>query len=204
MDGVVRARRRRPLPVVLSRQEVLRVFRELRGVPLLITGILYGSGLRLTECLRLRVKDIEFEKHHIFVRGGKGRKDRRAILPLRLEARLLAAVRRLHAKDLLAGAGFVELPYALARKYPNAPRSWPYQWVFPASRTYVDPTSGQRRRHHLHQTVVQKAVRQAVLRADIQKPAGCHTFRHYAGCRIMPSARPRAALCLGFSLSNPA
>ncbi len=181
MEGVVRARRGQHLPVVLTRQEVQRVFSRMKGTPLLVAELLYGAGLRLTECLRLRVKDIDFEQRTILVRDGKGRKDRVTMLPTHVEARLrehLATVRRMHAKDLLAGAGFVELPYALARKYPNAATSWPYQWVFPAARTYVESTTQQRRRHHVHQTVVQKAVREAVVAAGITKAAGCHTFRH--------------------------
>ncbi len=152
----------------------------MKGTPLLVAGILYGSGVRLMECLRLRVKDIDFDQHKIVLRDAKGRKDRMTVLSRRTEGLLrehLAKVRRLHAKDLLAGAGFVELPYALARKYPRAASSWPYQWVFPAARTYLDAPTLQRRRHHLHQTVVQRAVRQAVLAAGINKPASCHTFR---------------------------
>jgi integrase len=133
------------------------------------------------ESLRLRVKDLDFDRRQIVVRDGKGKKDRETVLAARTELSLrqhLARGRRLHAKDLLAGAGFVDLPYALARKYPNAAASWPYQWVFPATRTYVDQATRQRRRHHLHQTVVQKAVRDAVRAAGITKPAGSHSLRH--------------------------
>jgi integron integrase len=181
MDGVVRARRSQHLPVVLTRLEVQQVLGRMRGTPLLVAELLYGSGLRLMECLRLRVKDIDFDQRTILVHDGKGRKDRVTVLPASVDARLrqhMALVRRRHSRDLLNGAGFVELPYALARKYPSAATSWLYQWVFPAARTYLEPDSRERRRHHLHQTVVQKAVKQAVLAAGISKPAGCHTFRH--------------------------
>lgn len=134
MNDVARARRSQHLPVVLSRQEVQRILGRMQGTTLLVAELLYGSGLRLMECLRLRVKDIDFDQRKIVVRDGKGKKDRVTVLPARAEPRLrqhLSKVRRLHAKDLLAGAGFVELPHALARKYPNAASSWPYQWVFP-------------------------------------------------------------------------
>jgi integron integrase len=181
MNDIARARRSQHLPVVLSREEVPRLFGRMHGTTLLVAELLYGSGLRLMECLRLRVKDVDFDRRKIVVRDGKGKKDRETVLAARTEPRLrqhLAKVRSLHAKDLLAGAGFVELPYALARKYPTAASSWPYQWVFPATRTYVDQATHQRRRHHLHQTVVQKAVRDAVRAARITKPAGPHSLRH--------------------------
>jgi integron integrase len=181
MDGVVRARSSQHLPVVLSRQEVQSVLARMRGTPLLVAELLYGAGFRLMEGLRLRVKDVDFDQRKVLVRDGKGRKDRVTVLPNHIEPRLrqhLLKVSRLHAKDLLSGAGFVELPHALARKYPNAASSWPYQWVFPATRTYFDQPTGERRRHHLHPTVIQKAVRDAVRAAGITKPAGCHTFRH--------------------------
>jgi integron integrase len=181
MDGIVRARGSQHLPVVLSRQEVQKVLGRMRGTPLLVAELLYGSGLRLMESLRLRVKDVDFDQRKIHVHDGKGRKDRVTILPSRIAARLrehLLRVSRLHARDLLSGAGFVELPHALARKYTSAASSWPYQWVFPATRTYFDEPTRERRRHHLHPTVIQKAVRDAVRAAGIAKPAGCHTFRH--------------------------
>ena len=179
-DNVARARRSQHLPVVLSRREVQGMLGRMQGTTLLVAELLYGSGLRLMESLRLRVKDIDFDQRKIVVRDGKGKKDRVTVLPVRAEPHLrqrLSRVRRLHAKDLLAGAGFVELPHALARKYPNAASSWPYQWVFPATRTYVDQATRQRRRHHLHETVVQKAVGDAVRAAGITKPAGCHSLR---------------------------
>jgi integron integrase len=137
LDGVARARRSQHLPVVLSKLEVQKVLGQMAGTPRLVAELLYGSGLRLMECLRLRVKDLHFDQLTIMVRDGKGRKDRATVLPGLVETRLhqhLARVRRLHAKDLLAGAGFVELPHALARKYPRAASSWPYQWIFHGKR----------------------------------------------------------------------
>lgn len=141
----------------------------------------YGSGLRLLECLRLRVKDVDFGRNEIVVRGGKGDRDRRTMLPSSLKgdlARHLEAARIQHQEDLRRGWGWVELPGALAGKYPNAGRDWAWQWVFLATRHYVDGATGQRRRHHLHETVMQRAVRSAVLKAGIAKPATCHSFRH--------------------------
>ncbi len=177
----VMAKKPQRLPVVLTRAEVQRVLAQLTGVPLLIVQILYGSGLRLNECLRLRVKDIDFAQNQIIVRDGKGAKDRVTILPKAIQPTLrehLRQVRILHQKDLEAGYGAVYLPDALARKYPNAPYEWPWQWAFPAARTATDPRSGVRRRHHLDPSVVQKAVRQAAKRADISKRVTPHVFRH--------------------------
>jgi integron integrase len=181
LDDLVRAKRPARLPVVLTREEVAAVLRHVQGVKRLAATLLYGSGLRLLECLRLRVKDVDFGRNEIVVRGGKGDRDRRTMLPAALSgalARFVAVARRQHQRDLAAGAGWVALPHALGRKYPNAGREWGWQWVFPATRIHVDAESGQRRRHHLHESVLQRAVREAVLRAGIAKPAGCHTFRH--------------------------
>jgi len=142
---------------------------------------MYGSGLRLLECARLRVQDIDFGRHQIIVRAGKGDKDRTTTLPTIIGEELsrhLEAVRKQHELDLRQGAGWVELPWALARKYPNAGREWAWQWVFPATRFYVDRVTGQRRRHHLHESVVQRAVKDAVRLAGIPKRATCHTLRH--------------------------
>ena len=143
--------------------------------------LLYGSGLRLLESLRLRVKDVDFGSHQITVRAGKGNKDRITVLPEAGKpelARHLERVRAQHRSDLARGAGWVEMPNALGRKYPNAGREWAWQWVFPATRWYVDRETDQRRRHHLHESVIQRAVKQVVRRAGIAKPATCHTFRH--------------------------
>ncbi len=143
--------------------------------------LLYGAGLRLLECANLRAKDIDFTTNQIVVRSGKGNKDRITMLPAAVKAdvaRHFESVRRRHELDLQRGAGWVELPDALARKYPTAGREWGWQWVFPATRIYVDRVTGQRRRHHLHESVLQRAVKDAVRRAGIVKPASCHTFRH--------------------------
>src|SRR5262245_43926463 len=140
--------------------------------------LLYGAGLRLLECARLRIKDVDFASNQIVVRDGKGFKDRVTMLPASVKAGLaqhLDRVRRQHQFDLERGAGWVELPYALKRKYPSAGREWAWQWVFPATRIYVDRVTGERRRHHLHESVLQCAVKDAVRRAGIAKPASCHT-----------------------------
>jgi len=181
LDDVVRAKRPRHLPVVLTRVEVAAVMQHLHGVPKLMATLLYGGGLRLLESARLRVKDIDLATHQILVRRGKGGKDRITLLPATAKgdlARHLDAVHQQHRADLRSGAGWVELPAALGRKYPNAGREWTWQWVFPATRTYVEAASGQRRRHHLHESVLQRAVSSAVRRAGIAKPASCHTFPH--------------------------
>lgn len=181
LDDVVRARRPLRLPTVLTRDEVARVLARLSGTPALMAGLLYGGGLRLMECARLRVNQIDFDRREILVRDGKGRKDRRTILPVRLVAPLrshLDVVRRKHERDFGEGLGAVELPDALARKYPNASREWLWQWVFPASRRYRDAKTGERRRHHFHESGVQRAVRQAAREADIPKRVTCQTFRH--------------------------
>ena len=181
LQGLVRARGPRRLPTVLGREEIRAVFAHLEGAPLLVATLLYGAGLRLMEGLRLRIKDLDFTASQIVVRGGKGDKDRVTLLPAVAREELvhqLEFAREQHRKDLAGGAGWVELPAALARKYPNPGREWPWQWVFPATRHYVDTVTGQRRRHHLHESVLQRAVREAVLKAGIPKPASCHTFRH--------------------------
>src|SRR5262245_35181939 len=181
LDEVVRAKRPQRLPVVLTRDEVSAVVGRLDGVPRLMALLLYGAGLRLLECAELRVKDVDFARNQIVVRGGKGAKDRVTVLPAVVRARLLRhldATRRQHQEDLRRGAGWVELPMALARKYPNAGREWAWQWLFPATRMYVDRVTGQRRRHHLHESVVQRAVKRALRQAGIAKHASCHTFRH--------------------------
>ena len=160
-DRIARAKRPVRVPVVLTREEVKRVIGELEEVSRLVSLLLYGSGLRLLECLQLRVKDVDFPSHEITVRGGKGDKDRVTMLPLGVVEQLqthLESVRVLHTRDLKRGGGRVDLPTALARKYPKASTEWRWQWLFPATRTYVDPLSRELRRHHLHLTVVQRAV----------------------------------------------
>jgi integron integrase len=177
----VRAKKPKRLPVVLTRDEAMSVLAALSGTNQLIARTLYGSGLRLIECLRLRVKDIDFAYRQITVRDGKGQKDRATILPASLVDPLqehLRRVRMLHQQDLDRGYGSVYLPYALERKYPSAHKEWCWQYVFPAQGRSTDPRSGVVRRHHLSESSVQKAVRRAVKLAGIDKPAGCHTFRH--------------------------
>ena len=181
LDDVVRAKRPARLPVVLTRNEVRSLLSQIRGVPRLMALLLYGAGLRLLECARLRVKDVDFGRNQLVVLGGKGDKDRVTMLPAVAKTELtrhMEAVKQQHEEDLRRGAGWVELPSALARKYPNAGHEWPWQWVFPATRIYVERATGQRRRHHLHESVLQRAVREALLRAAIPKRATCHTFRH--------------------------
>lgn len=178
---VVRAKRPRRLPTVLTRAEVRALIGRLGGVHRLVALLLYGSGLRLLECLRLRVKDVEFGSNRIVVRDAKGQRDRVAPLPLLVKAALpswLARVKRLHQKDLAAGLGEVFLPDALARKYPGSSRDWGWQWVFPAEHRSKDPRSGAERRHHVDESVIQRAVRQAVVDVGISRRASCHTFRH--------------------------
>jgi len=166
---------------VLTRAEVRSLLDHLHGTPRLMASLLYGSGLRLLECAHLRVKDVDFGQRHVVVRAGKGDLDRVALLPAFVVEPLrmhLAGVRRQHDDDLHAGAGWVEMPNAVDRKYPNAGREWPWQWVFPATRTYVELQSSQTRRHHFHESAVQRAVAEAVRAAGIPKRAGCHTLRH--------------------------
>lgn len=181
LDEVARAKRPTRLPVVLSRDEVSSVIAELAGPQRLVAMLLYGAGLRLLECLRLRVKDIDFDYLQIVVRDGKGRKDRPAILPRTVEedlSRHMDKMKLQHARDRKHGAGYVEIPTALAKKYTNASTSWPWQWVFPATRTYLHEETGERRRHHLHETAMQRAMTLAVSRAGLLKRASCHTLRH--------------------------
>ena len=181
IGGFARAKRSKRVPVVLSPSEVRRVLAELTGIQWLTVSLLYGTGMRLMECLQLRVQDIDFERNLIVVRRGKGDKDRVVPLPTSLAGPLrdhLAQVRALHQRDLNDGFGEALLPNALAVKYPNAPREWGGQFVFPSGRLSVDPRSGKTRRHHLHESAVQKAVTAAVRKAGIAKKAGCHTLRH--------------------------
>ncbi len=181
VQGIAHARRPQRLPIVLTATEVERILAQLEPPWRLMASLLYGAGLRLMECVRLRVKDVDLEQRQLYIRRGKGAKDRMALLPESLRATLthhLSIVEAQHAADLARGAGYVELPHALRAKYPNAPRSWAWQWVFPATRTYPDPDTGERRRHHVHETALQRAVHRAVQVARIGKPASCHTLRH--------------------------
>lgn len=181
VGDVIRAKRPRRLPVVLSRKEVKAVLANLSGTNWLMTSLLYGSGLRLMECVRLRVKDIDFSYNQIIVRDGKGEKDRVTMLPQNLRKPLLhqlAKTQQLHEQDLAESYGRVYLPYALARKYPNADQEWAWQFVFPSSKRSLDPRGEAIRRHHRYPLTLQRAVKQAIRSAGIHKPASCHTFRH--------------------------
>ena len=177
----VRAKPSIRLPVVLSKEEVSRVLRHLHGTPWLMMSLMYGAGLRLLECARLRIKDLDFERGELTVRDGKGRKDRVSVLPAALAVPLHRHLERRridHRKDCAAGLGQVALPDALDRKYPNATAEWPWQWVFAATRVYVHGPTGTRRRHHVHESVLQRAFKDAVRAAALTKPATCHTLRH--------------------------
>ena len=177
----VRAKRPKRLPTVLTKEETLRVIGFLSGTHQLMAKLLYGSGLRLMECVRLRVKDVDFAQRQIIVRDGKGMKDRVTMLPDVLIQRLrehLQHTRHIHEDDLAKGYGSVYLPFALERKYPNADREWLWQYVFPATRLSTDPRTGITRRHHINESSLQKAVRRAAKRAGIDKRVTCHTFRH--------------------------
>ena len=181
MADVTRAKRAPRLPVVLSRAEAERLLEQLSGRDWLLAGLLYGCGLRLMECLRLRVKDVDFGRNEITVRDGKGGKDRRTVLPARLRDALrlqVDAVRTQHAEELSRGFGEVALPHALARKYPEAGRSFKWQYLFPASRRGVDPRDGRSKRHHLNENVLQRAIRRAANHSNLGKPVTPHTLRH--------------------------
>ena len=181
MEGVTRAKRPQRLPVVLSRAEVERLLTMIDGEVWLMAALLYGSGMRLMECMRLRVKDVDFERRQITVRDGKGAKDRQVPLPDSVRDRLKTAVERvriLHVKDVTEGYGAVWLPHALSRKYPNAEREFSWQYVFPARSRSVDPRSGASRRHHIDEAVLQRAIKVARSRAGIDKPVTPHVLRH--------------------------
>jgi len=175
------ARQHRRLPVVLTRPEFWAILDLLAGVHVLIVGLLYGSGLRRMECLRLRIKDVDFERGEIIVREGKGGKDRVTMLPEFLNEALrkqVARVKRLHEQDLAEGFGRVSLPNALARKFPRAAWDWRWQYVFPSAKRCRDPREGHIVRHHRHEDTVQRAISQAVRQARISKRVTCHVFRH--------------------------
>ncbi|MBI5343052.1 MAG: integron integrase [Deltaproteobacteria bacterium] len=181
LDEMARAKKPKRLPVVMRRDEVRQVLSRLEGPKWVAAMLMYGAGLRLLECLQLRIKDIDFGYRQITVRAGKGNRDRVTILPTAVETRLrhhLEDVKRLHERDLINGVGYVKLPEALSRKYPDANRQWGWQWVFPAHRQYQDPETGNLYRHHLYETVLQRAVKEAAERSGIEKHVSCHTFRH--------------------------
>lgn len=181
INDLVPSRKPKRLPIVLTSDEAHSIIERLDGKAKLITSILYGSGLRLFECLRLRIKDIDFNYQSILVREGKGQRDRRTILPQSLITPLnghLKSVKQLHEEFLKKGYGTVELPFALHRKYPNANKEWRWQYVFPASKVSKDPRSDAIRRHHLDRSVIRKAINAAVRELGITKRVGPHTFRH--------------------------
>ncbi len=181
IHGIIRSKRNEKIPVVLSELEVTHLLSNLEGIHWLVACMLYGSGLRLMECIRLRVKDLDFNRLSITVRQGKGGKDRVVTLAKHLVTPLkrhLESVKTTHERDITEGYGRVYLPYALERKYPKAAADWGWQYVFPATKRSVDPRSRKTRRHHIDETTVQKAVKNAVRRAGINRPASCHTLRH--------------------------
>ena len=186
--NAVRAKKPARIPVVMSHDEAMKVIHFLKGTNHLMANLLYGSGLRLMECLRLRVKDIDFEMNCITVHDGKGKKDRVVILPETVKPVLsehLKQVKTLHDHDLQQGNGSVYLPYALERKYPRASKQLGWQYVFPAGEVSIDPRSRTLRRHHLNPSTIQKAVKKAVQISGIHKPIGCHTFRHSFATRLL-------------------
>lgn len=190
LDDVERAKKPLRLPVVFNKVEARAVLNQLRGEMWLMASLLYGAGLRLMEAIRLRVKDLDFSKSEIIVREGKGNKDRVSVLPKALASPLeqhLMRVKAIHEMDIREGFGKVYLPFALARKYPNANREWCWQYVFPASKRSVDPRSGQIQRHHIAESALQKAVKAAIRRAGINKPGSCHTLRHSFATHMLES-----------------
>lgn len=190
LGEVIRAKKNRRLPVVLDRDEVRAILSHLTGTNLLIAKVLYGTGLRISECLSLRVQDLDFDRHQVVVRGGKGDKDRVTMLPSTLVPLLrdhLTRVRSVHLDDLADGWGRVELPGNLGQKYPNAGTEWSWQWVWPQDRRWANPATLQQGRHHMDESILQRAVREAVIRSGTLKHVSCHTFRHSFATHLLES-----------------
>ncbi|MBN1412688.1 MAG: integron integrase [Spirochaetales bacterium] len=190
LGEIIRAKKARRLPVVMSWDEVKRVFANLEGVFLLAAKLMYGTGLRLMECLELRVQDIDFYRKEITVHNGKGAKDRVTMLPEALIQPLqdhLAEVKTLHGQDISEGWGCVVMPAALDRKYPNGSAEWPWQWVFPQERRWIDRSTGRQGRHHMDESVLQRHVHSAVIKAGLTKRISCHTFRHSFATHLIES-----------------
>ena len=190
LDGLDRAKRPLRKPTVLTSLEAQQLLSRMRGTKWLMAGLLYGAGLRLRECLTLRVKDVDFGYRQILIRDGKGGKDRVTMLPAPLIGALqahLVRVQALHERDLVDGCGEVELPDAIARKYPRAPYEWGWKFVFPSHKRSVDPKTGVIRRHHVYENYLIRGVKLAARAAGIAKHVSCHTLRHYAECWTMPS-----------------
>jgi integron integrase len=181
LGEVIRARKPRHIPAVMTREEAKAVLSHLKGDKWLMASLMYGRGMRLMECLRLRVQDVDFARNEILIRDGKGAKDRITMLPESVKAKLqehLMEVKKIHERDLADGWGRVQMPTALDRKYPHAPADWRWQWVFPQENRWVNWQTKEQGRHHVDESLIQKAVREAVANAGITKHATCHTFRH--------------------------
>ncbi len=190
LSDVTRAKRPEKIPLVFSKNETRKLLANLDGTYWIMAHLLYGAGLRLMECLRLRVKDVDFDINQITVRDGKGKKDRVTMLPEIVKLHLqqhLEKVKIIHKQDLSEGYGEVYLPYALERKYPRANKEWGWQYVFPSRKRSLDPRSNKIRRHHINEQSLQRTVKKAIRTTGLVKPGSCHTLRHYAEFRIMPS-----------------